>query len=308
MRFSRLRFALILTLLSQTLFSQRGYKFEIGGCLGSSSYLGDVGGGNGVAKHNMFDTKLSQTRWSGGGFIKYKFHPKFFYKLSANDIFIHGDDASSGNPARKYRNLSFRNNIYDLENTINYIFYSSNKPNGIYSRVTTYITGYVFTGFGVFYHNPQTFYQGSWVDLQPLKTEGVAYSKVAYSVPMGIGFYVSIVKNRHAHRIGIEFNWRYTSTDYLDDVSSNTWMNPLNLNSPTAVALYNRNPELKSQPEGINMNYGWHDDGKGNNLNKAPRGNPKYNDSYYSFSVTYGISVKGRHTKSRGKRIRSVAF
>src|SRR5687768_18195436 len=55
-------------------------------------------------------------------------------------------------------------------------------------------------------------------------------------------------KRRRAHRIGLEINWRYTNTDYLDDVST-VYKNPAELPSTTSAALSNRNPELTKQPE-----------------------------------------------------------
>lgn len=299
---------LLCVLVSHTANAQNGYRFEYGGGAGLSNYLGEIGGGAKSARPFLVDVKLVKSRWNPTAYVRYKFHPLLSVKFSANYLRIAGDDKLSANPGRKYRNLSFRNDIYDAEATINWLIYNPSSPVGIYRRSRTYLTAYVFTGIGVFFHNPKTLYQGSYIPLQPVQTEGVKYSRVGYCIPLGFGAYVSISKKRHrAHRIGIEFNWRYTNTDYLDDVST-TYKKPSELPSATAIALSNRNTEVNNQPPGMSGNYGWIDDGKGGNLNQAPRGNPNNKDSYLTLTVTYGIAIKSRYTRSKGKRIRTVKF
>ncbi len=295
----------LLPALSQ---AQRGYRFEYGVITGVSNYLGEIGGREGKGRPFVMDLKLAKTRWNEGLYMRYRFHPKLAVKLSLNYLRIEGADKLSINPGRKYRNLSFRNDIYDFETTLNWIFFDSKKPTGVYARTNIYFTAYLFAGAGVFHHNPKTLYQGSWVALQPIKTEGVTYSKWGYCVPLGAGFYVTLNKRRRSHRIGLEINWRYTNTDYLDDIST-TYKNPADLPSATAVALSNRNPEVTKQPEGFSGNYGWQGVGlDGNPINQAPRGNPNNKDSYISVNISYGIAIKSRFTRSKGRRIRTVSF
>lgn len=297
----------ILFLLVLPSKSQKGYRFEIGVATGVSNYLGEMGGRQASARPWLLDLKLAKTRWNETVYMRYKFHPSLAARLSFNYLRISGDDKLSTNPGRRYRNLSFRNDIYDVEATLNWLFYNPQKPVGLYPRTSLFVTGYMFVGVGGFYHNPKTLYQGSWVALQPVRTEGVKYSKFGYCVPLGLGFYVTLNKRRRAHRIGLEINWRYTNTDYLDDVST-TYKNPSELPSNLAVALSNRNTEVTKQPAGMENNYGWHDDGMGNNLNKAPRGNPDNKDSYISVNITYGLAIKSKFTRSKGRRIRTVSF
>ncbi|MCC6372166.1 MAG: hypothetical protein IT236_14275 [Bacteroidia bacterium] len=289
--------------------AQKGYKMEYGVLTGVANYLGEIGGKDKAGRPFIVDLKFAKSRWTEGVFVRYKFHPQLSVKASLNYLRIAGADNLSTNPGRRYRNLSFRNDIYDMETTINWLFYSSANPSGIYRRATTYLTAYLFTGMGVFYHNPKTLYQGSYIPLQPVKTEGVTYSRVGYCIPFGFGMYVGINKSRRkSHRIGLEVNWRYTNTDYLDDIST-VYKNPSELPSATAIALSNRNPELTTQPDGMFKNYGWQGaDAKGDPINKAPRGNPNNKDSYMTISVSYGISFKSRYTRSRGKKIRTVKF
>ena len=297
-------------LMSSSLFkAQKGYKIEYGVMTGISNYLGEIGGREKKGRPFIMDLKLAKTRWNESVYLRYKFHPSLAVKMSLNYLRIEGDDKLSINPGRKYRNLSFRNDIYDFETTLNWLFFDSKQPVGVYSRTSVYFAAYVFAGAGVFHHNPKTLYQGSWIELQPYKTEGVSYSRWGYCVPVGLGFYVTLNKRRRAHRIGLEINWRYTNTDYLDDIST-TYKSPSELPSSTSVALSNRNPEVAKQPAGFYQNYGWQGvqaDGV-TPVNKAPRGNPNNKDSYISINITYGVAIKARYARSKGRRIRTVSF
>jgi hypothetical protein len=288
--------------------AQKGYKLEFGIMTGVSNYLGEIGGREKEARPFVMDLKMAKTRWNETVYMRYKFHPVLAVKVALNYLRIEGADNLSTNPARRYRNLSFRNDIYDFETTLNWLFFNTTKPTGVYTRTNIYLTAYLFAGLGAFHHNPKTFYQGSWVALQPVKTEGVTYSKFGYCVPIGAGFYVTLNKRRRSHRIGIEINWRYTNTDYLDDIST-VYKNPAELPSSTAVALSNRNTEITKQPPRFEENYGWHGTDINNEpVNKAPRGNPNNKDSYISVNISYGIAIKSRFTKSKGRRIRTVSF
>jgi hypothetical protein len=305
------RTAAMLLLFSPVVLAQRGYNWEYGIGTGVSNYLGDIGGREGAAKGFISDMQMPKTRWNAMAYAKYRFDPLFAVRVAYNYLRIEGDDKLTINEGRKYRNLSFSNDIHDLEATLHWLFFSSNKPMGVYSRSNVFFTGYLFAGIGGFMHNPKTEYNGSKVALQPLQTEGVSYSKFGYCLPFGAGFYVTINKRRRSHRIGLEVNWRYTNTDYLDDVSA-TWKNPSELSSNMSADLANRNDEVTDQPAGFDKNYGWQGtDKNGDPVNMAPRGDPDDKDSYISVNVTYGIAIKkgrGRYSKSKGRRIRSVTF
>lgn len=291
--------------------AQRGYRWEFGVGAGVSNYLGDIGGKADAAKPFIADMKLAKTRWNTTAFVKYRFDPLFALRLAYNYMRIEGADKLSTNPGRQGRNLSFRNDVMDLEATIHWYIYNSQKPIGVYSRSNVYLTAYLFAGIGGYHHNPKAEYQGTWTSLQPLQTEAVSYSKYGYCLPFGAGVFFTVNKRRRSHRIGVEVNWRYTNTDYLDDIST-VYVNPSQLSSATSIALSNRNPELQNQPEGFDKNYGWQGtDANGDPVNKAPRGNSDNKDSFLSFSVTYGIALKKSKSsfrKSRGRKIRSVSF
>lgn len=226
-------------------FSQ--YKWDFGINLGAANYLGEIGGKEKTRRDFILDLKLSQTRSAMGGFARYKLNPDIFIRGSLGWYRISGGDNFSTNPGRRGRNLSFRNDIYEASITGQYIFYDIADLGRTY-RYRNDFKAYIFTGFAGFYHNPKAKYGGSWVALQPLHTEGQGvvsgapkpYGKFLIAIPAGAGFYFTVSK---IYRVGWEFNWRTTFTDYLDDVSSN-YVDPKDLESDLSRELANRNSEL----------------------------------------------------------------
>ncbi len=84
---------------------------------------------------------------------------------------------------------------------------------------------YVFGGVAAFRFNPQAGFDGGWIDLQPLGTEGqglenypAPYKLTQVSLPFGAG--VKFVFNE-TWALGVEFGWRKTFTDHIDDISYN---------------------------------------------------------------------------------------
>lgn len=274
--------------------AQRGYDLEYGAGTGVSNYLGDIGGKSKDARPLFLDARLSQSRWNEQLFVRYKFAPLFSARLAWNYLRIEGKDELSSSPGRRYRNLSFRNDIHDFELTGQYLFYTTERVFGAYIKSNIFFTSYIFTGLGTFRHNPKALYQGEWIALQPLQTEGVDYRRWGVCIPMGVGAYFTYTKRRRSHRFGVELNWRYTTTDYLDDVSG-SYVDPATLPSELSAVLANRNPEIANQPDGFQNNFGWHGlDADGNPKNKAVRGNKNNKDSYFTLNVSYAISFKRR--------------
>jgi hypothetical protein len=88
-------------------------------------------------------------------------------------------------------------------------------------------------GIGGFYYNPKGLNsQAAWVALKPLHTEGQGldggpkqYSNFSLSIPMG-GYYKLTINKIWS--VGVEFSYRKTLTDYIDDVSG-TYYDPTKL-------------------------------------------------------------------------------
>src|ERR1017187_3438810 len=113
MRFKILVFSILFS--SSLGFAQ--YRWDFGGQLGASNYLGDIGGKANSRKDFVSDMKLAETRWAGAAFLRYKFSPKFSLRGQFAYQRIQGADSLSTNPARRARNLNFRNDIFELSAT-----------------------------------------------------------------------------------------------------------------------------------------------------------------------------------------------
>ena len=95
----------------------------------------------------------------------------------------------------------------------------------------------------------------------------------------------------YAYRIGIDFVWNLTTTDYIDDVSF-TWSDPENLSdigvvlsSPTSVVLTEDAGLANAEYAVGNFMY--------NGVTDAPRGNPDKNDTYGTLQITVSKVVMG---------------
>ncbi len=262
------------------------YNWDFGAQVGASNYLGEIGGKAGTRRDFVMDMKLSKTQFTVGGFARYKFTPLISGRVGLNWVRIQGADNASTNRGRAGRNLSFRNDLIELDLQAQVFFYEIPDLGRTY-RYRNDFKMYAFVGVGGYYHNPKTQYQGEWVKLQPLQTEGVAYKKMGVSIPAGIGLLFTLEKR---HRIGWEFNWRTTFTDYLDDVST-VYADPSTLSSELAIDLANRRDELtgNNYPDPKHYSPG------------SKRGDPSHNDSYLTTSVYYSYVLRGKSSFYRSK-------
>lgn len=165
----------------------------------------------------------------------------FKYQL-ANDIIvirggigygqIHANDKNSNNLATKSRNLNFKSNIFEGNLGLEINLFDPTEYEGY---------PYLFAGVGVFHFNPYTYDKNNTKTyLQPLGTEGQGsaqypnrsvYSLTKVCIPFGLGWKLKI---NEQFDLAYELGFRYTNTDYLDDVSS-TYADP-------QVLLANRGP------------------------------------------------------------------
>jgi hypothetical protein len=281
----KLLLSLIVTTITVSL-AKAQYNWDFGVHAGASNYLGEMGGKADTRKDFVMDIKMSKTQFTGGAFARYKFTPLISAKLGLNYVRIEGADNTSTNPGRAGRNLSFQNNIYELDLQAQVFFYEIPDLGRTY-RYRNDFKMYAFAGVAGYYHNPRTLYQGSWVNLQPLQTEGVQYKKIGVSIPLGIGLLFTLEKR---HRIGWEFNWRTTFTDYLDDVST-VYADPANLSSQLAIDLANRRDEVSGSMYADSRNY----------TPGSKRGDPSHNDSYMTTSIYYSYVLRGKSSFYKSK-------
>lgn len=182
---------------------------EFGIVAGTAYYIGDInpyrhfGGDLSLGAGAMYRQNINR-RWAVKGQV-------FYGVIGAND-------ADSDNAWRQNRNLSFRNEIIEGSCTVelNYKDYQIGNPQAKFSP-------YLFMGLGIFSHRPQAEYNGRWVELQPLGTEGQGtsegerpYALRGLVAPFGVGIKLNLFASV---ALSVEWGMRKTWTDFLDDVS-----------------------------------------------------------------------------------------
>lgn len=130
-----------------------------------------------------------------------------YYQISGTDI--PADPRSYRNP----RNLSFR--ARNLEASLVGEFHL--KPVKVYNITRSFVNFYGFAGVGVSTNDPKAELRGTWVDLRPLQLENNPYDKYIIVFPTGIGMKYKL--NVYTD-LTVEMNYRWTLTDYMDDISA----------------------------------------------------------------------------------------
>lgn len=193
---------------------------EFGLNIGFANFLGDLGGSDDIGRPFFWDVDPEVTRPALGLVYRQEIIPRTAFRFNLYASMLHGNDALSDNEFRNYRNLHFRSPIVEASGMLEL---SLNRFTGIKKKRWT---PYVFGGVGVFYFNPQAKYDGKWVNLQPLGTEGQGlpeypdrhkYSQIAMCFPLGAGIRILTYND---WVLGFEAAARFTTTDYIDDVST----------------------------------------------------------------------------------------
>ena len=242
---------------------------EVGIMAGVANYYGDL------QKEYTPDYGY---RAMGGIFYKYFFNPRLGVRLGASYASITAADSLSSSTAQQIRNLRFGTNIFEMHGGFELNLF---KVDFNYSKFSPYI----FAGVAAFYSNPYTDApSGERVYLRPLSTEGQGmptypdrkeYSVINAAFPIGGGLKVFV---GNTLMITAELGLRYTSYDYLDDVSkSYVPLDSLAAYRGQAAADFSfRSDEL----EGFDGNYPDY---------KFQRGDSKANDWYWFGGITVGI-------------------
>ncbi len=321
MHFNRILLALLVTVAAGHARSQ--YLWDVGIHAGGANYLGEMGGKEQTRRDFVLDLKLNQTRWTFGVFGRRKLNRSFSVSAALMYLRLQGADAYSTNPERVGRNLNFRNDMFELNVRPEFTVFQDNDIGGR-GKYRTDLRLFIYAGAALFYHNPkaQINREGEFYSLQPLRTEGVRYSRIGFSVPAGLGLHIT---QKRRHRYGFDMGWRTTFTDYLDDISTNYV--DVSGSDPLTAQLYDQRPYLDdvdlnvdgTQVETANgtvvtvpdpIQYGFGPDTDGPSKKDGnKRGDPTHNDSYLSVTFTYSYVLKGqsnfyrqRYSWIRGKK------
>ncbi len=190
--------------------AQQQSHHEIGITVGVSNYYGDL-------QPKMFTTNGLHPM--GGIIYKYFMNPHFGLRFGANYTSLSAADSESNIAVNRARNLSFATHLFEMHGAL--------EINMLPIEVLQMkVTPYVFGGISAFYFNPfAEDDNGNKVFLRPLSTEGEGlpiypdrkpYSNINMAFPFGGGMKFFVGKTL---MFTMEMGFRYTNTDYLDDVS-----------------------------------------------------------------------------------------
>ena len=245
---------------AQTFYSRsRNRMWSLMGGMGIGSYYGDLNNPGDIIDFTP-DATIG---------LAYRFNNRISAAFNVGWFMLRGDDKEATGGGREKRNLSFTS--HNFEASIIAILDAYPVGNRFYQRPV--VNPYLYFGGGFTYYNPRAEYQGEWYALRPLQLEGNAYSAITPIIPVGFG-----LKFRATPFINIilEGGYRFTFTDYLDDVST-VYQDPNSFTDPIRLALHDRRPEI----------------GEPLNEEGAVRGNPERNDGYFLGSIKLQYFISG---------------
>ncbi len=298
-------FLLIVAPLFVSAQRNNNYKWEACLGLGAANFLGDLGGADQIGTNGIKDLEYILTKPSISAAARYRKARYWGYRIGFTWGQISGGDYLTTEKYRNNRNLHFKSNIFEFA-ALGEFYVTKERAGHVYKYKKIKglrnidIQMYLFGGIGGFYYNPKANWNGVWVPLQPLGTEGqglkpglTKYKRVSVCIPLGIGFKYGI--NRR-WSLGLELGLRKTFTDYIDDAST-VYYDPNEIavhnGSLGAAAAYFSNPTQNivnaSNNGGINPT------GIG-----QQRGDATDNDSYMFMHLTVNYKIgKFRKTKSK---------
>lgn len=273
----------------------RQFRHEMSLGLGASNTLSELGGRDQSGTNFIYDMELSQTKYVVG--LNYRYFVKKNFAIRGNFLYaqVSGDDRLTNDFARQGRNLSFQSPIVELSalaefHPITEAAGHKSKLKGARGKKNFPIGVYAFAGIGGFYYNPRI--KGTNIKLRPLHTEGQGlpggpkqYKAFAIAFPSGMGLRYSV---NTKIRIGLEAGYRFTTTDYLDDVSGDYY--------PEAelIAAYGQASADAADPSTVfDFSHGGHQ-----------RGDPTDKDGYGFLQLQFHYKITKKAAYGKGSRIR----
>lgn len=230
------------------------------GTLGLASYSGDLSG--------SFTDRSFRASGGGGAIMRTNYLGKRFYLRADVRMFrLYSDDVHED------RNLNFRSTNWEFLALGQYELFPYEKL----MRRRPLLNPYIYGGIGLVTFDPWgQMSNGKWKQLRPLETEKTKYGNVAFTYTLGLG-----LKFRYSYKWNfmVEGGYRFTTTDYIDDVSKYEYMYAGEPNNTWGARMSNKS----SKPDAT-----------------AGRGNPDTRDGYFMFSggITYTFT---KFHKARAK-------
>ncbi len=257
-------------LLAQNSIVQEG-EFGIG--LGAGHYFGDLN----------TRARLNRPKISGTVFFRKNFGNYIAVRLGTSFAQLgYSDQYNTQNSVMYKRNLSFNSKVWELalQGDFNFFRFMPGEPEFSF-------TPYITFGAGIFSYDPYAYLKNEKIFLRPLGTEGQGsnlypdrkqYSSMAISIPFGGGLKYALNERMN---IAFEVLYRFTNTDYLDDVSKtyveSSIFPPNPDGSPSnALLLSDRSYEI-GEPIGIP---------------KRQRGNSKQKDQFVTAMIHLTFNIQ----------------
>jgi len=271
--------------------------------IGVTNFLGELGGRNAIGAAFIWDLEMSKTKPALSFGYHYYLLQNVSLRFNATYGVLAGDDALTQEPFRQNRNLSFRSSLFEGQLCVEYHPLIENSGHtydlrGVQSNARGHLGLYFFAGVGAFHFNPQAQYNGNWVDLRPLGTEGqglaggpAEYPLTGVCIPMGLGIRKALDKK---FTLGLELQYTKTFTDYIDDVSGVYYNNDSIAAYRGPIAAHLADPSLGDIP-------GQTDTGQ-------QRGNPDHDDGYLflKISLNYKLYKHEHHKRISHNRTRRM--
>jgi hypothetical protein len=209
---------------------------EIGISVGVGHYFGDL--------NPEFD--VNRPKFSGALHYTKQMNNYVGIKLSATYANLGYADKYSKNVFQQNRNLSFNSEVWEFSLNGTFNFFSFNPGFEGYNY-----TPYVGLGVGVFTYDPYAYLNGEKYMLRTVGTEGQGsdaypdrqqYKNYAFCLPITLGFKYAFNSSMN---VFTELRYRFTNTDYLDDVSKTYTPDAFNAGGP-GYFLSDRSNELGS--------------------------------------------------------------
>ncbi len=224
------------------------YQGEFGISVGASQYFGDLNP----------DYHFNTPKPVIGIFFRKQLTDYISVRIAGHFAQLgYSDVYNTQNAFDLRRNLSFNTNVWELGFQGDFNFFRFIPGDGDH-RSTPYLT----FGIGMFSFDPYAYLNGQKYYLRELGTEGQGspaypdrkpYNNIAAYIPLGVGYKYNLNPKMN---IGFEIVYRFTTTDYLDDVSKtyagiNNFPTLPDGDPSVAALLQDRSYETGSPPIGI---------------------------------------------------------
>lgn len=201
-------------------------------------------------------------------------HPHYAFHLGYSEGSLEANDAQSTWIERQQRNFHVQTPFRSLQARMEVDFFPQRIPSFSFQH-----SPYLFAGMGLMTFEPRGYYQGEWIALQPLGTEGqgtsvnpeARYATRARTLPFGLGWRAQV---NAMWVVTMEATWTQTTSDYLDDVHGRyADVSVIQENYGDAAAYF-------ADPSGLNLPAG------------MARGDAQTRDAYFILRVGMGLHLE----------------